>query len=50
MFELWGALVIIGIGQPIVLAMALPLMLIIAAVNALYNRMERSLLVLRSNY
>lgn len=43
-------MVIVGIGQPIVLAMVVPMIIVIAIVNMLFARMERSLLVLRSHH
>lgn len=41
MFEAYGGLVIVGIGQPIVLAMGVPLVVLTALVNILYNKIER---------
>jgi hypothetical protein len=43
-------MIIVAIGQPIVLTMIVPLMVVIAIVNMLFARMERSLLVLRSRH
>lgn len=45
-----GGMVILAIGQPIVLAMIVPLMTVITIVNILFARMERSLLVLRNRH
>lgn len=48
--ESFASLILIGIGQPIVLVMAVPLVVILAIVNGLYNRIERKLLSLRERY
>ncbi len=50
MLEMMGSMVIIAIGQPIVLAMVVPLMVVIMVVNLLFARMERSLLLLRNRH
>jgi hypothetical protein len=38
MIDNYGSLIIVAIGQPIVLAMALPLMVFTGIVNVLYNK------------
>jgi hypothetical protein len=43
-------LVIIAMGQPIVLAMGVPVMVLVSIVNVLYNVIERKLLILRERY
>ncbi len=50
MIESYGSLVIVGLGQPIVLAMAVPLIVLLGIVNVLYNKIERKLLALREKY
>jgi hypothetical protein len=50
MIETYGNLVIVGLGQAIVLAMALPMIVLIAIVNFLYNKVARNLSILRSRY
>ena len=42
--------IILGIGQPKVLAMAIPVLILTFIVNLCYNKIERKLLIMRNRY